>query len=347
MQEQPRQRSVFNSYLRNGFQSLPFLGVVFFIFLTTFPPLEVETEISLPIHMAQHILIVLSGVLIAYPLYRSGKFSKIKSVKTGLLAFAVVATLIVFWHLPTFWDAAVLNPLVHIAEHFSFLMIGLLIGGFVPMLPDNFKMLALVLAISAHMFYGFALYLITTPIYPLYPVSQQSLLGLLLFAPSPAYLGGFLYITLSRESRALEEGRGNTAHIPKPSRKRLERLSIATISLLMIFLLCGYLALTAVAIDSSTPQNTANVPIVYIVETPINWQYSPQNITVLMGLNNTVEWVSHSLTYDTVTSTSGNFSHAFSPGDTFEYTFPAPGIYDYYCIYHPWMHGTVVVLASG
>lgn len=346
-QEELKQRKTFRKYLIGCFQSLPFLGVVLFIFLTSFPPLEVETEINLSVHMAQHILIVVSGILISYPLYRAGKFSKIKSARTGLLGFAVLATLIVFWHLPTFWDAAVLNPAVHVVEHFSFLVIGLMIGAFVPMLPDNFKMLALVLAISAHMFYGFALYLISTPIYPLYPVSQQALLGLFLFAPSPVYFVGFLYITLTRESRALDsEKRAGAPVVPKHSRKKLGHLTVAVLSILMLVLLCGYLALTAVAIESSPSQSLPNVPVVYIEETPILWQYSPQNITVVMGLNNTVEWVSHSLAYDTVTSTSGAFSHAFSPGDTFEYTFASPGVYDYYCTYHPWMHGTVVVLAS-
>ncbi|MGI0085716.1 MAG: cupredoxin domain-containing protein, partial [Nitrososphaerales archaeon] len=34
------------------------------------------------------------------------------------------------------------------------------------------------------------------------------------------------------------------------------------------------------------------------------------------------------------------------PGGTFEYTFPASGVYDYYCTYHPWMKGAVVVLPS-
>ncbi len=347
-QEQPRQRKAFGSYLKSCLQSLPFLGVILFVFLTSFPPLEVETEINLSVHMAQHILIALSGVLISYPLYKAEKFSRIKSTRSGLLGFALLASLIVFWHLPAFWDAAVLNPLVHIVEHFSFLVIGLSIGAFVPMLPDNFKMLTLVFAISAHMFYGFALYIISTPVYPLYPVDQQALLGVFLFAPSPVYFVGFLYITLTRESRKLDaEKRPDMTAVRRPMRKRLGHLTVAALSILMIVALSGYFAMTVVAINSSPSQSLANVPVVYIVETPILWQYSPQNITVVMGLNNTVEWISHSLAYDTVTSTTGSFSHSFSPGGTFEYTFPAQGVYDYYCTYHPWMKGTVVVLPSG
>ncbi|MGI0081319.1 MAG: plastocyanin/azurin family copper-binding protein, partial [Nitrososphaerales archaeon] len=203
-------------------------------------------------------------------------------------------------------------------------------------------------AISAHMFYGFALYIISTPVYPLYPVDQQALLGVFLFAPSPVYFVGFLYITLTRESRKLDaEKRPDMTAVRRPMRKRLGHLTVAALSILMIVALSGYFAMTVVAIDSSPSQSLVNVPVVYIVETPILWQYSPQNITVVMGLNNTVEWISHSLAYDTVTSTTGSFSHSFSPGGTFEYTFPAQGVYDYYCTYHPWMKGTVVVLPSG
>lgn len=328
------------SRLRNLFQSLPFLGAVLFIFLTTFPPLEVETEINLPIHMAQHVLITVAGILIAYPLYREGKFSRIKSTRAGILGLAIICAIIVFWHIPSFWDSAVLNPVVHVSEHFSFLLVGILIGGFVPMLPDNFKMLALVLAISAHMFYGFSLYLMTTPVYPLYSTSQQALLGIFMFAPSPVYFIGFLYITLSRESRKLAGGGAMTKS--QGGRKKLGRVFVVAFSVLLIAVLGGYLIITLAAI-SANQQTSPNVPVVYILETPITWQYSPQNITVFIGQNNTVEWISHSLTFDTVTSASGLFSHSFSPGDSFEFTFTSPGIYDYYCIYHPWMKGSIIV----
>ena len=52
------------------------------------------------------------------------------------------------------------------------------------------------------------------------------------------------------------------------------------------------------------------------------------------------------------TATSGNpdsgadgafDSDILSAGDTFEFTFTDVGTYDYYCILHPWMIGTVNV----
>src|SRR5205085_641950 len=103
-----------------------------------------------------------------------------------------VAALLVFWHLPYYWDLAVELLYVHFVEHACFLVIGILIGISIPMLPDNFKMIVLALTISAHMFYGFALFLISTQVYPLYGLSQQQSLGIALFAPAPAYFVGYL-----------------------------------------------------------------------------------------------------------------------------------------------------------
>ncbi|MGI0085035.1 MAG: cupredoxin domain-containing protein [Nitrososphaerales archaeon] len=38
-------------------------------------------------------------------------------------------------------------------------------------------------------------------------------------------------------------------------------------------------------------------------------------------------------------------SNALAPSETFTFTFTAPGTYTYYCIFHSWMHGTVIVKA--
>lgn len=78
--------------------------------------------------------------------------------------------------------------------------------------------------------------------------------------------------------------------------------------------------------------------------------YAPDKITVVIGVNNTVEWTNDDTgTHHTVTSASGNgtiSSGDMAPGATFSYTFTTPGTYDYTCVYHAWMVGTVVVKAS-
>jgi nitrite reductase (NO-forming) len=76
--------------------------------------------------------------------------------------------------------------------------------------------------------------------------------------------------------------------------------------------------------------------------------YSPQTITVVIGVNNTVTWTNNDNVAHTVTSESGAFdSGNMEPGQSFTYTFTQPGTYTYYgCSYHSWMNGTVIVVGS-
>lgn len=75
--------------------------------------------------------------------------------------------------------------------------------------------------------------------------------------------------------------------------------------------------------------------------------FVPSTVTVVAG--DTVMWsnsdtAAHTVTAGTIAAQTGMFdSGLFLPGDTFEFTFDDPGEYDYVCIVHPWMEGTVVV----
>ena len=72
--------------------------------------------------------------------------------------------------------------------------------------------------------------------------------------------------------------------------------------------------------------------------------YSPDSITVVIGVNSTVEWTNNDTATHTVTANGGSFdSGPMSSGGTFAYEFTTPGVYDYHCTYHPYMTGTVVV----
>lgn len=75
--------------------------------------------------------------------------------------------------------------------------------------------------------------------------------------------------------------------------------------------------------------------------------YDPQDITVSVGT--TVKWQNEDETLHTVTSgtpeggADGIFdSSIIDAGRSFEYTFGSAGVYDYYCIVHPWMIGSVI-----
>jgi plastocyanin len=90
--------------------------------------------------------------------------------------------------------------------------------------------------------------------------------------------------------------------------------------------------------------------------------FSPDSVTVVIGVNNTVTWVNDDAVEHTVTSLSvpdgatpfdsGKLSPGAgmpwqSPaGENFTQTFTVPGTYQYHCALHAWMSGTVVVKAA-
>jgi len=70
--------------------------------------------------------------------------------------------------------------------------------------------------------------------------------------------------------------------------------------------------------------------------------YDPNSISVSVGT--TILWENNDNAIHTVTATEGEFdSDIISAGSSFEFTFNSEGTFDYFCIVHPWMEGTVTV----
>ena len=91
-------------------------------------------------------------------------------------------------------------------------------------------------------------------------------------------------------------------------------------------------------------------PVTAIVTIPngggyIYSNYEPSQITVVIGVNNTVMWINHDVIAHTVTSRTGIFdSGLIQPNANFTYTFTTVGVYPYYCKVHLTMNGSVTVL---
>ena len=321
-----------------------FLGIVLFVFAIGFPPFDDLTTVDLSVHMLEHVLIVVSGALIGHHLIKRGLLSGLRNTRVPSVGLLAVVALVAFWHLPDAWDSAILNPTIHALEHLSFLSIGLLIGSLLQKLSDYSKINALVLAFFGHMVYGIILISpLNVRVYPLYSFAQQSSLGLAILAPGPAYWAGVAYLLARNRTWFHENGQAVT---PKTRRNiQPQRRAVAlALSVLMLVILAGYYGTTVAAIALPYPDQSKH-SAVYIVETPISWQFSPQRIIVMLGVNNTVTWVSRSISYDTVTASDGTFSSGpIAPGHTFSYTFTRAGEYEYKCIYHPWMVGHVTVV---
>jgi plastocyanin len=77
--------------------------------------------------------------------------------------------------------------------------------------------------------------------------------------------------------------------------------------------------------------------------------YRPDNITVVVGVNNTITWTNDDVSPHTVTSMSvpagvATFnSGIISKGETYTLALTVPGTYEYICTLHNWMKGTVIV----
>ncbi|MDA4120927.1 MAG: cupredoxin domain-containing protein [Thaumarchaeota archaeon] len=72
--------------------------------------------------------------------------------------------------------------------------------------------------------------------------------------------------------------------------------------------------------------------------------FSPNTITLVIGVNNTITWENKDSSPHTVTADDNSFASSnIAPGQSFTYAFTSAGTYKYHCIYHPWMTGTVVV----
>jgi len=74
--------------------------------------------------------------------------------------------------------------------------------------------------------------------------------------------------------------------------------------------------------------------------------FSPDNIVVMLGVNNTVVWTNNDSSPHTVTADDGSFNSILAPGQSYTYTFTTPGTFTYHCTYHPWMVATVTVEAG-
>ncbi len=75
--------------------------------------------------------------------------------------------------------------------------------------------------------------------------------------------------------------------------------------------------------------------------------FAPARITVFIGVNNTVTFENLDSAIHTVTQTGGGFdSGNIAAGANWNYTFTKAGTFSYYCMYHGWMKGTIIVVSS-
>ena len=98
------------------------------------------------------------------------------------------------------------------------------------------------------------------------------------------------------------------------------------------------------------PEGSDIAPSAFNVTTLLTGSYRfPVNVTLVLGVNNTVQWrntddVTHTVSSYIVPKGAQAFnSNLIPPGGTFEVTLTVPGLYRYACIWHPWVAGQITV----
>ncbi len=80
-------------------------------------------------------------------------------------------------------------------------------------------------------------------------------------------------------------------------------------------------------------------------DTISDFKFTPATITIHVG--DTITWTNAGPTEHTATANNGSFNTGLlKKGQSASHTFTQAGTYAYICTIHPFMHGTVVVLAN-
>jgi hypothetical protein len=150
-----------------------------------------------------------------------------------------------------------------------------------------------------------------------------------------------------------------------PMQRRIVVLAIAIVVVLAVAI-TGYIYLS-----SLSPNNGAGNPGVTMITIPQGSYIAPPgfnttrfqeyfatgpypypvNITVTIGVNNTIEWVNKDTQAHTATAIVSPQQPLFNsglilPGKTFSITLTTPGTYRYTCAWHNWLAGQIIVKAA-
>jgi len=81
---------------------------------------------------------------------------------------------------------------------------------------------------------------------------------------------------------------------------------------------------------------------------PNHLDFTPRNITVVIGVNNTITWKNEDVVDHTASANSGEWDSGDIPaGQSYTVTLTDPGVFAYHCNFHPeWMKGFVIVKSA-
>jgi len=127
--------------------------------------------------------------------------------------------------------------------------------------------------------------------------------------------------------------------------KRPMLVLTAALAVTLLLAACsgGESVTTTTAATATTTAATTTAPVgsefAVVME---SFAFTPAELTVPVGA--TVTWTNrHGARHDVVAADGTFTSPLFAEGETFSFTFTAPGEYPYICTIHPGMEGTIIV----
>ncbi|MFQ5553442.1 MAG: DUF1404 family protein [Thermoplasmata archaeon] len=171
------------------------------------PPLDTILESHEGLHHLQHGLALVLGIAAGWASYQllataaaraSGDaqaFARdllVASRKTnpgGYVSLLVAAGLLVFWHIPFFFNLAVVDDAVHILEHLSIIVAGGAVGFGLPLMSKWTRLGVVLITVLSALFLSVILVVFELHVYEVYPREHELVFGVaMIYAMMPLML---------------------------------------------------------------------------------------------------------------------------------------------------------------
>jgi len=167
--------------------------------------------------------------------------------------------------------------------------------------------------------------------------------------------GVYFDASLSQQSSNLTT---HPSQLISPTTTTLSRTSTVTSTLTLYTSGPGPNSVQTVTVTSTTPGfktglffNTTLIVIPKGIARNQSENYVPASVKVVMGVNNSVTWINqdnlsqHTVVTTVVPSGGSQVDLILGTNETYTVKFTVPGVYHYFCMWHPdWMKGTITVL---
>ncbi len=168
------------------------------LLLTSLPQVDAFVEASALGHHAQHVALLFLGLLLGSLVLQQARAHRRDKNWTGEVArfiyasnvllnprgavgmtFAVAA--VAFWHIPFFWDLALMNDLVHVMEHSFLIAAGSAVAFSLGLMGPGGKYAFFVGGTLGMSLLALTLWFTAVPVYATYPMRELSVLGMVHF----------------------------------------------------------------------------------------------------------------------------------------------------------------------